>query len=130
MRIAKGFSIFFFLLISAATAYSQSYGNEWLDSNQEYFKISTANDGIHRITYSDLQAAGFPVETDPRRIRMYHRGREVAIHIQGQEDARLDPADYVEFYGLKNDGTLDAELYNTGDQVNPYLNLYSDSTAY
>ncbi|MGB5926830.1 MAG: C25 family cysteine peptidase, partial [Cyclobacteriaceae bacterium] len=115
---------------SAATAYSQSYGNEWLDSNQEYFKISTANDGIHRITYSDLQAAGFPVETDPRRIRMYHRGREVAIHIQGQEDARLDPADYVEFYGLKNDGTLDAELYNTGDQVNPYLNLYSDSTAY
>ncbi|MCB0555841.1 MAG: hypothetical protein KDD02_20000, partial [Phaeodactylibacter sp.] len=34
------------------------YGNEWIHYDQSYFKISVAADGIYRIPYATLSAAG------------------------------------------------------------------------
>jgi hypothetical protein len=108
-------------------------GNEWINFSQSYYKIPVIKDGIYRLTYSDLQSAGFPVGTavDPRRIQLYHRGVEQAIFVQGQADAIFNPSDYIEFYGKRNDGTLDAKLYRPASlQPHPYYNLYSDTAAY
>ncbi len=117
-------------LVRLATA--QSFGNEWIKPNQQYYKISVGETGIYRITHADLQAAGFPLAgVDPRRLQLYFRGQEQAIVVQGQQDARFDPADVILFYGQQNDGTLDTELYVTPQaQPHPYYNLYSDTTAY
>ena len=56
--------------------------------NQQYYKIPVAKDGIYRLTYTDLQNAGFPVGSiDPRRIQIFHRGVEQRITVQGEGDA-------------------------------------------
>lgn len=107
------------------------FGNEWIKFNQAYYKIPTAKDGLYRLTYSDLLDAGFPVGSDPRRIQLFHRGKEQAIYIEGQNDGVFNTTDYLEFYGLKNDGTLDADLYEPSSaQPHPYSSLYNDTTSY
>jgi hypothetical protein len=122
---------FFFWFSIAFSAYSQ-VGNEWIDFSQPYFKIPVAKEGIYRLTYSDLQAAGFPVAAvNPSRIKIFHRGVEQSIYVEGQGDAQFDAADFIEFYGQRNDGTQDAGLYKpVTAQVNKYYNLYSDTTCY
>ncbi len=111
---------------------AQALGNEWIKPNQQYYKVSVGETGIYRLTYNDLQAAGFPVAgVDPRRLQLFFRGQEQAIAVSGQQDARFDPTDEIVFYGRRNDGTLDAELYVAPEAPpHPYLNLFSDSTAY
>lgn len=123
------FLICFLIIVFRAEG---QFGNEWINFGQAYFKIQTAKDGIYRLTYADLQAAGFPVSgVDPRRMQLFHRGAEQAIVVQGQADAKFDPGDFLEFYGRKNDGTLDANLYHPASlQPHPYYNLTSDTTAY
>lgn len=117
------------LLVGSASAQTS---NSWINFSQSYYKIPVAQDGIYRLTYNDLQAAGVPVATiDPRRFNLYHRGAEQAIVVTGQSDAVFDPSDVIEFYGRKNDGTLDADLYEpSSDQPHAYYNLFTDTTAY
>lgn len=123
------FAFFAFFALNQAIA---QYGNEWIHYNQSYYKIPVAKDGIYRLTYSNLQNAGFPVNSvDPRRIQIFHRGVEQRIVVQGENDAVFHPADYIEFYGTKNDGTNEKELYQpVSAQPHPYYSLYSDTTAY
>jgi len=108
------------------------YTNEWIDFGKEYFKVTVASDGAFRLSFTDLQNAGFPVSSvDPRRVQLYHKGVEQAIIVQGQADAKFDPGDYVEFYGRKNDGANDGKLYTAPNlQPHPFYNLYSDTSAY
>jgi len=107
------------------------YQNDWINFSQQYFKVLTAQEGIYRITHSDLQNAGVPSGIDPRMIQLFHRGVEQSIFVQGQADASLDPGDYIEFFGQANDGTLDKKLYKPSTaQPHNYYNLYSDTTAY
>ncbi|MCG8309660.1 MAG: C25 family cysteine peptidase [Cytophagales bacterium] len=111
---------------------AQEYGNEWINFSQRYYKLYTAQDGIYRITYNELVTVGVPISTiDPRNIQIFHRGKEQAIFVKDQNDARFDPEDYIDFYGKKNDGTLDEELYVSPEaQPHKYYNFYSDTTAY
>jgi len=122
---------FIFLLLPIHFANAQ-YRNEWINFSQQYFKIQTAKEGIYRLTYSDLQNAGVPVASvDPRMIQIFHRGKEQSIHVQGQADAVFNLEDYVEFYGVANDGTLDKSLYKpVTAQPHNYFNLFSDTTSF
>ncbi|MDH5399694.1 MAG: C25 family cysteine peptidase, partial [Cyclobacteriaceae bacterium] len=119
------------LLLSAGQVVYGQYSNDWIDYNQSYYKIMTGQDGVYRITYDDLVQAGLPVSTiDPRKLQIFHRGEELSIKVAGQQDARLDPGDYLEFYGQRNDGTVDRALYQpNAAQPHGYYNLFSDSTA-
>ena len=86
----------FFSLFLGLQAYAQ-YGNEWIKLNQQYYKIPVAKDGMYRLTYTDLQNAGFPVSTsNPLRFQIFHRGVEQAIRVAGELDGVFDPADYIE----------------------------------
>ncbi len=120
------------LLLVCQTVTGQPVGNEWINFNQQYFKIPSGEEGLYRISYTNLEQAGFPVSTvDPRRIQLFHRGVECAIHVEGQLDSRFDPTDYILFYGRPNDGTADTELYRRPEaQPHKYYPLYSDTTAY
>ncbi|MBS1681478.1 MAG: hypothetical protein JST48_07180 [Bacteroidetes bacterium] len=122
--------VVFFLPLAVLAQFS----NSWINFSQPYFKIPVSHDGIYRLTYSNLQSAGMPVGTggvDPRFIHLLHRGQEQSIYISGQSDGRIDTNDYIEFYGKKNDGTLDSLLYRPSSlQPHKYYNLYSDTTAY
>ena len=126
-----GFQFLCFLLTIPWQAFSQ-YTNKWVRPGQDYYRIPIAKKGIYKLTYSDLQNAGVPVAAiDPRLIQLVHRGKEQAIFVKGQSDAVLNSDDYIEFFGLANDGTLDRTLYKPGtSQPHNYYNLFSDTTAY
>lgn len=110
-------------------------GNEWISPGQTYYKIPVAKNGLYKLTRQNLVDAGAPVDQmDPRRIQIFHRGVEQAIVLQHQQspaDGVFDSGEFLEFYGKKNDGTLDQHLYKPStDQPHPYYNLYNDTTYY
>ena len=126
----RSFLSLLFLFFSGFTALAQ-VGNEWINFGQSYFKIPVGKNGIYRLTHSDLQAAGFPLESDPRKIQIFHRGIEQKIFVEGETDGQFNIADFIEFYGRRNDGTLDAVLYKPStSQPHQYYNLFSDTTSY
>ena len=87
---------------------------------------------MHRLTYAELTQAAFPIQqVNTTNIQLFHRGIEQAIDVIDNGDNQLNPGDYIEFYGQRNDGLLDAALYITPEaQPHSYHNLYSDTTAY
>ncbi|QMU27920.1 putative type IX secretion system sortase PorU2 [Adhaeribacter radiodurans] len=113
------------------TVFGQSqYGNEWINYGQAYYKIKVAKTGIYRLDQAYLANAGLS-NVNPQNLQLWRRGREVAIYVQGQEDGVLNPGDYLEFYGQRNDGQLDREFYkNPQDHANSYFSLYTDTAAY
>ena len=128
----RGFGLAICLLIAFCYPGYAQYSNSWINFNQPYFKVSVSKDAIYRLTYTDLLSANFPVNSiDPRLIKLYHRGVEQAIFVEGETDAVFNTGDYIEFFGQKNDGTLDRKLYKPASlQPHSYFNLYSDTTAY
>jgi len=109
------------------------FSNDWIKDDQEYFKIKIGQKGIYRITYDELLAVGANLGTaNPGRIMLFHRGIEQSIlYSGGIADLSFDPGEYLEFYGQRNDGTLDKTLYSPPEaQPHNYYNLYSDTTAY
>ncbi|EAZ80872.1 putative type IX secretion system sortase PorU2 [Algoriphagus machipongonensis] len=118
------------LLLLSSEAFAQQVA--WYSYDQTYYKIPTAKDGIYRISPDVLTASGIDINNlDPRNIQLFHRGKEVAIYISGEDDGKLDPSDYIDFYGIRNDGTLDSLLYTKFDKLpNPYFNTHSDTTAF
>ncbi|MGV3538638.1 MAG: C25 family cysteine peptidase, partial [Rufibacter sp.] len=107
-----------------------TYGNEWINFSQKYYKIKVPATGLYRLDRNYLLAAGI-TGVDPQTLKLYRRGKEVAIHVTGQADGSLDAGDYLEFYGEKNDGALDVELYKDPSlQINPYYSVYTDTAAY
>ncbi len=120
------------LLISflwTGLAWSQ---NDWIDHNLTYYKIPTVEDGVHRISFGALSSAGLnPNTLDPRNIRLYHRGKEVAVFVQGEEDGRFDVNDFIDFYGKRNDATLDQKLFRNPAHIgNIMYNHHNDTTAF
>ena len=66
-----------------------------------------------------------------QNLQLFHRGQEVAIRLFGLDDDSFDTSDFIEFYGRKNDGTQDVELYyRKEDHIHNYYNLFSDTTAF
>ena len=124
--------LFLGLMLLPLGLQAQVYGNEWINYNQQYLKIPVGQEGMYKVTYQDLQAAGFPVNAvNPRNLQLFHRGKEQAVFVEGESNNIFDPQDYLLFYGRKNDGSQDKELYISPEaQPHTYYNLYSDTTAY
>ncbi len=126
--------LFFTLVLVPGLSFSQ-VGNEWINYGQTYYKIPVAKDGLYKLTQENLAQAGVPVtQLDPRRLQLFHRGIEQAIlvqHLQLPADGVFDAGEYLEFYGKRNDGTLDKFLYKPEDaQPHDYYNLYNDTAYY
>jgi hypothetical protein len=106
------------------------YGNEWIESDKSYFKIQVVEDGMYRVTATELSNAGVPISTiATSRYQLFHHGEEVAIQVfDDNGDGRVD---YFDFYGEKNDGRLDTELYvNANAQPHDYYSLFTDTASY
>lgn len=124
--------LIFIVLLQSLTSFlfAQIYGNEWIQYDQTYFKIPVYKNGIHRISYNTLMGAQFPQGINPKNIQVYFRGNEIPIYIFGESDNQLNPGDYIEFYGQKNDGRIDSILFFSSGIANPAVNLYNDTAYY
>lgn len=123
---------FIFLGLFMTTQVLAQLGNEWIQPNQQYYRVPVGKDGLYRLSYANLQQAGFPVNSaNPLQIQLFHRGVEQRINVEGELDGVFNATDYIEFYGLRNTGLGDKALYQpVTEQPHPYHNIYSDTTAY
>ncbi|MEO5644527.1 MAG: C25 family cysteine peptidase [Bacteroidia bacterium] len=132
-RLYALFVVSFFICISAP---AQGYGNEWIVYSQKYLKIKVGSDGIYRIDSAALSNAMNAVGAslngfDPGYFQLFHNGQEEYIYIQGESDGTFDGTDFLEFYGVHNDGSKDSALYTNGNTIlNPYYSIYSDTSVY
>ena len=111
--------------------HAQPFGNEWVNMDAVYYKIPVTAEGVHRISYTTLQTAGFPVTVDPRSFKMFARGQEIPIYVQGEQDGVFSAGEYIEFVGEPNDAAFDSLLYSVVDgQPNPQYSLFSDTLHY
>jgi hypothetical protein len=128
----KHLLVIFFCCFFFANASSQTYGNEWINYTQKYYKIKITKEGMYRLDSLTLFAAGIPVSTiDARNFQIFNKGKEQPVYIEGENDGVLNSNDFIEFYATKNDGELDKALYvNTPSLPNPYYSLVNDTAVY
>lgn len=132
MSLKKIYIFIAFSLFSYPVAFAQPYGNEWIDFGKTYYKVPVAATGIYRISYDDMQTAGIQVaQINHQKYQLYLRGKEQAIRVDLGNDNVFNTGDFLEFYGLKNDGTQDTAVYKPVlAQPHKYYNLFSDTAAY
>jgi len=94
---------------------ASSFAQSSVLASGNWYKVGVSQDGIHKLTYADLDALGLDVDgIDPRRINIYGNGGGMlpqknsdfrhddlvqnAIEVVGESDGRFDPNDYILFY--------------------------------
>ena len=127
----KHILILFFCCFFIADLNAQSYGNEWINYAQKYYKIKIFKNGVYRIDSATLASAGIAIGSmDVRNLQLFNKGKEVPLHIESS-DLTLNKNEFIEFYAAKNDGALDSLLYvNTPHIPNPYFSLVNDTAMY
>lgn len=130
--------IFFILfLVLHLNFFSQGFGNEWINFNQQYFHFPICKTGIHRIEYSILNNylsnLGIDISTIPHnQFQIFGREKEISILINDQNNnGFLNQQDYIEFYAKKNDGWLDTLVYDSAVYApDSYYSLFNDTIRY
>ncbi|GAB4435181.1 MAG: C25 family cysteine peptidase [Anaerolineae bacterium] len=75
-------------------------------------KVVVNQAGLTRLTYADLQAAGWPVDTlNPQTFRLSYGAdfAPVSIIVQGEDDASFDPGDRILFFASPTFSRFTAE---------------------
>lgn len=74
------------------------------------WRIAIQEEGLYRLTYATLEDAGLPLEMiDPLTIKIFSKGEEIAIQVNGEEDGVFDPTDTIVFYGQGIDNKYTAD---------------------
>lgn len=120
------------ILFISLGLYSQSLGNEWIQNNQDYYKIKISEEGVYKIDSATLAQLGINLNgLHPKRFQIFKNGTEQYCFIPTESDGVFNTNDYILFYGNKNDGKLDAELYRTAkEQPHQFNSLFSDTAIY
>lgn len=128
---------FYFTPSTSKIGDTPGFANTSVLANGRWFKFRVAAEGVHRITYANLQAMGInPATTNPRNIRVYGNGGGVlpesnnafrhddlvenAILVVGEEDGVFNTQDYILFYSR---GPVKWEF-------NPLTGFYRHTPAY
>lgn len=124
--------IFIIVIFSSKLLIAQSLCNEWINYEQQYFKIPITQEGIYKLDYTTLSNANVPINSfDPRSIQIFCKGIEQYIYVSGEKDGVFSSSDYIEFYAKPNDGFNDSVLYKgLKNQANPYYSLFNDTAIY
>lgn len=120
------------MLLGASKADAQQTANSWINYDQQYYKIKVWSDGVYRLNFNTLNQAIPEIGTiDPRSFQIFGRGEEQHIFVSGEADGTFEENDFIEFYGKKNDGYFDTQLYpSQSDQTNKYFSLFTDTATY
>ena len=132
--------LIFLVLIVAAFTSAQAqmnfngqlmYGNEWFETGKTYIKVFVDEDGIYKLSYDDLLDAGVPVnQINGQDLMIQYFGNEIPIHTTNE--GRWSSSDYLLFYGKRNDGELDKQMYSDweNEQLNPFYSLFTNESVY
>lgn len=120
------------LLLITFCSFSQTYGNEWINYTQSYYRFEIYADGIYKIDYDLLYNQGIPLSSfNPKNMQVFGKQKEIPIYVVDGGDQSFDPGDYFLFYAQRNDGWLDSLLYTDPNGIgNPSYSLYNDTINY
>ncbi|HUP13489.1 MAG TPA: hypothetical protein VM187_14795, partial [Niastella sp.] len=121
--------LFFVFVLSGLLAKGQHYYNEWIDYTKTYYKFKIAKTGLCRIPQTTLAAAGLGSEA-AENFQLWRNGEQVPLYTSATSGA-FSPSDYIEFWGVMNDGKPDKELYRKPEfQLNDKWSLETDTATY
>lgn len=124
----RKFLLIWISFVVCCDAVAQQYYNEWIDYSKTYYKFKLANTGLYRINKNNLPAALQNVPAE--QFQLWRNGKEIVIYTSVISGALPDNG-YIEFYGEKNDGLPDKNLYkDPNNQLSSNLSLETDTVAY
>lgn len=98
---------------------TQLYKRSYAQQAPYRYKLYVERDGVYAVSGEELKEVGVDLNTiDPRTIRIMHKGEQVPILIEGEEDGAFDTGDRIIFIGY----------HNYGDDT--YYSWYSNSNVY
>jgi hypothetical protein len=125
----KKFLVFIFLILAKQVAISQSFYNEWIDYNKTYYKFKVGATGLYRINHNDLNAIGLANEA-AQNFQLWRNGKQVPLYTSAASGS-LGANGYLEFWGEKNDGINDRDLYRIpSNQLSDKESLLTDTAAF
>lgn len=68
-------------------------------SESQRFRIQAVEDGVYRVGYEQLEAAGLPGSIPSARLALSNLGRPLAVRIDDQGDGQFGPGDSFVFVG-------------------------------
>lgn len=117
------------LIFTYITTYAQNFNNEWIDYNKTYYKFKVGQNGLYRINQSQLINVGLG-NVNAEYFQLWRNGEQVTI-FTSKAVGLFSNNDYIEFWGIINDGKMDRVLYaNPNHQLSTELNLLTDSSTY
>jgi hypothetical protein len=123
---------------------NNSFAQNSVLSEGEWYKIGVTQPGIHKIDFNFLQKSGIDLNAaNPKNIRLYGNGggmlpqanhtfrhndlAENAIYVEGENDNKFDNGDYILFYAQSPHSIY----YDAAQKIYKHqTNLYSDTTFY
>lgn len=125
----KGKVLLILFVLSYCSAKTQLLRNEWIDYNKTYYKFKVAKNGLYRITQATLNTAGL-ASVPCEQFQLWRNGIQVPI-LTSISTGVFTTADFIEFWGLANDGIPDTDLYrNPNHQINTQLSFETDTATY
>ena len=91
----------------------------WYNPAYHYVKFYISQQGIYKVSYHDLvDSLGLPSTLDPRKLKIFFKGKQIPIEVITQDSTRFQSGDYLRFYGDWNRGT------------SHYYDTYTDTSVY
>ena len=117
-----------FLLFIACQSVSQPINNEWIDYTKTYYKFQVGKTGLYRIGQPNLPIALQNIPAN--QFQLWRNGKQVVLYTSVALNP-LSSTDYLEFWGEKNDGKLDKNLYrDPAFQISDKVSLQTDTAAF
>lgn len=116
------------ILLFITSFASAQLNNSWVDYSKTYFKFKIGKDSLTRIYGSTLATVGLD-NVPAADFQLWRNGEEVRLYTS--TNGVMGPGDYIEFWGLMNDGKPDKQLYHDQDyQLNDKYSLETDTVVY
>ena len=84
----------------------------WIRPALAYYRFTVSEDGLYRLDREWFRGSGLDTDLlDLERVKLYQDGEQVPLRISDGADGRLDPGDFVEFYGRYRRSDRDFESH-------------------
>ncbi|MFN8291987.1 MAG: C25 family cysteine peptidase [Chitinophagaceae bacterium] len=106
-----------------------NYYNEWIDYSKTYYKFKVGTTGLFRISQPVLASAGLG-SIPAQQFQLWRNGQQIPIYTSVQSGV-MSSSDYIEFWGEKNDGKPDKDLFRIADQqINDRISMETDTAVF